>query len=150
MKWVLTSLLALMVAACAPAEVAPPTYVLQDRIPVTYVWDSTIPGEAQARWSIRKPPTIAIHPTKFLRQPPAVQHFIILHELAHLDFVLRGVGQSELAADCQAVVWMREKSMMSSSGLAEVIWFLQNLGPSDVHPPGVERANNALSCLLEN
>lgn len=140
--------MSLVVVACAPIEVAPPPYVLGGHIPVNYVWDSTIPGEAQARWESEGEPTIALHPEKFPRHTWSVQHFIILHEKAHLHFALNGIEQDEMAADCQAVVWMRDKAMLPSSGLAEVTEFLMDAKETDVHPPGVERANNALLCFM--
>lgn len=132
--------MALGLTACEPVAIAAPPYHVGGHR-VAYVAHHTLPGPAGAAWSADAVPTIYVCPERMRALSPAVQHWIVLHELGHL-----AGAADELEADCYAARELAARGLAAWPALVEVVDWLASLPATDVHPPGVVRAARALEC----
>lgn len=129
--------LCVVVCGCAPVTAHAPPYVVHGS-PVEYRWDATRPGNAG---SYTDPETgrcvVLVNPDTWHNLSPVVQHWTLLHELAHCE---GAVG--ELAADCYAVARLAP----APSDLAALVAHVSTYPASYSHPPGAQRAARILEC----
>lgn len=133
--------LALFLCACERPLLMPPTYSVGG-VAVRYVVDHSLSGHAGASWRAGVP-TIHVNTIAMRRLEPVVQHWILLHELAHLH------GASDEAdADCLATRMGRDLGLLAE--LHEVVLHLQSMPGSDAHPAGHVRAAIVVNCYEEH
>lgn len=149
----LLTILVFLLFACQSKEVniSPPQYYIEV-FPVQYVWDTDLVGNAAASWIDGKP-IIFLHPDRFPEKDPNIQHWIILHELAHL-YAPGGLhvgGVSEIEADCIALEMMEKRQLLSDRSFVELLIYLQDLPGYDKlrHPSGSTRAYYLSQCYFD-
>lgn len=128
---------ALLLSGCVPVHASAPPYAVAG-VPVEYRWDATLRGNAA---SYTDPDTgrcvVLVDPDTWGDLPPVVQHWTLLHELAHCEG-----AATELDADCAAARRLRA----APADLAALAAHVHDYPASDRHPTGAERAVAILRC----
>lgn len=131
------ALAASLLAGCVPVTAAAPPYAVAG-VAVEYRWDSALHGNAT---SYTDPDTgrciVLVDPDTWGELPPVVQHWTLLHELAHCEG-----AATELEADCVAAGRLR----VGDVDLAALAAHVHDYPASDRHPDGAARAAEILRC----
>jgi hypothetical protein len=87
-----------------------------------------------------------LHPT-FYRLDPALQAFVVMHEVGHLTLRHRypGTEAQELAADC----WAAQQLAPADARRAAQVWTNLRQPQTLLHPPSPRRAAHLLSCITK-
>lgn len=119
--------------------------------PISYEWDEHTQQIGYVTATADKGLVIYLHPIKWGEADPAVQMFVVGHELGHVELghlFERPKDQlnAELDADCFAIQWMAATGYLNASSLATVLEWLSGLEGGDTHPIGNDRAFVAMQC----